>query len=420
MVDGRPRRANAGGIFRNRELPMQRRHDIDWVRILAFGLLVFYHVGMYYVSWDWHVKSPHAGEALEPLMLLTSPWRMSLLFVVSGVATAFLLGKARDGDTRFLGPRSWRLLLPLLFGMYVVVPPQVYYELIEKVPGGYHAGYAAFMGTYLRGGDFYCAAPGDCVDAPTWNHLWFLAYLWVYTVVLWLLLKLAPRAMRTAGDWLGRRLSGAGALLWPVAWLALARLLLVERFESTHDLVGDWYNHAQYFPMFLLGYLLAFSTGFWESLQRVRWHALAAALAGYAALIGIWYFSGYSDATTPPDAMRMALRVVWGVNQWCAIAAAFGFAYRFRDADSAALRYLAPAVFPVYILHQTVIVALAHNAKSLALPPLLEGPLLVLLTFIVCFGGYEVIRRVRVLRPLFGLKPMPHTAAPRPLPQAVP
>lgn len=397
---------------------MQRRHDIDWVRICAFGLLVFFHVGMYYVSWDWHVKSPHAGTALEPLMLLTGPWRMSLLFVVSGVATAFLLGKARSGGARFLGPRSWRLLLPLLFGMYVVVPPQVYLELAEKVPGGYHTGYAAFMGVYLHGGDFYCVAPGDCVDSPTWNHLWFLAYLWAYTVILWLLLKLAPKAMQGFGAWLGRRLSGMGALLWPVLWLAVARLLLVERFESTHDLVNDWYNHAQYLPMFLLGYLLAFSTGFWQSLQRYRWFALVAALAGYASLVGVWYFSGYGDDNPPPDALRMVLRATWAIDQWCAIAAVFGFAYRFRNADSAALRYLVPAVFPVYILHQSVIVVMAHYAKPLGLSPLLEGPLLVLLTFAACFGGYEIIRRVPLLRPLFGLKGK--AKAPAPIPDARP
>ncbi|WP_287597128.1 acyltransferase family protein [Thermomonas sp.] len=396
---------------------MQRRLDIDRVRVLAFGLLVLYHVGMYYVSWDWHVKSPHASATLEPLMLLTSPWRMSLLFVVSGVATAFLLGKASRGDGRFLGPRSWRLLLPLVFGMYVVVPPQVYYELVEKVPGGFHAGYAAFMGTYLRGGDFYCAAPGDCVDAPTWNHLWFLAYLWAYTVVLWLLLKLAPAAMQSVGGWLGRRLSGPGALLWPMAWLALARLALAGRFESTHDLVDDWYNHAQYLPMFLLGYLLAFSPGFWEALQRHRKVALGIALAGYAVITGVWYFSGYSDEVPPPDAVRVLVRLVWGINQWCAIAALFGYAYRLRDVDSPALRYLTPAVFPIYILHQTVIVALAHGAKPLALPPLLEGPLLVVLTFAACFGGYELIRRIPVLRPLFGLRREPTRL---PLPDAPP
>ena len=67
--------------------PGERRYDLDWVRIGAFMLLIFYHVGMYYVTWDWHVKSPHASSTIEPLMMLTSPWRLSLLFLVSGVAT---------------------------------------------------------------------------------------------------------------------------------------------------------------------------------------------------------------------------------------------------------------------------------------------------------------------------------------------
>ena len=109
--------------------------------------------------------------------------------------------------------------------------------------------------------------------------------------------------------------------------------------------------------------------------------------------------------------------MAWAIDQWCAIAAAFGFAYRFRNADSAALRYLAPAIFPVYILHQSVIVILAHNAKPLALPPLLEGPLLVAATFALCLLGYEIIRRIGWLRPLFGLK---RESKPAPLPDARP
>ena len=97
-----------------------RRYDLDWVRIGAFMLLILFHVGMYYVTWDWHVKSPHASSDIEPLMMLTSPWRLSLLFLVSGVATGYLLAR---GAGNFLGQRSIRLLIPLAFGMLVIVPP---------------------------------------------------------------------------------------------------------------------------------------------------------------------------------------------------------------------------------------------------------------------------------------------------------
>lgn len=98
------------------------------------------------------------------------------------------------------------------------------------------------------------------------------------------------------------------------------------------------------------------------------------------------------------------MRLVWGLDQWCAIVAVLGFARRWNPGDSRVLRYLVPAVFPVYILHQTVTVVIAHHLKPLSIPPVAEGLLLVAITFAACFTGYEVIRRVGLLRPLFGLK----------------
>ncbi len=387
---------------------MQRRHDLDWVRVFAFSLLVLYHVGMYYVTWDWHVNSAHTSRALEPFMMLSSPWRLSLLFLVSGAATAFLLGKVRreaaanGSRARFLGPRSWRLLVPLVFGMLMVVPPQAYYELLDSnYPGGYHDGYLAFWGRYLAADDSFCDNDG-CLRVPTWNHLWFVAYLWVYTVVVWLLARFAPKVMESAGRHLASSLtSGVGILAWPILFFAIARITLIGSFGSTHALVDDWYNHAQYFGIFLLGFLIARSDGVWDALLRVRWPAFVLWLASWAGIVA--YFSAFADAQ-PPQSLRMAMRCVWGLNQWCAIAAILGFARRINPGDSPALRYLSQAIFPVYILHQTVIVVLAYNAKPLGLPISIEGPLLVVATFGLCFAGYEVIRRIRPLRPLFGLK----------------
>ena len=393
---------------------MQRRYDLDWVRIAAFFLLVLYHVGMYYVSWDWHVKSPYASETLEPFMLLSSPWRLSLLFFISGVATAFLYRKTRaaPGRAGFVGQRSWRLLLPLIFGMLVIVVPQAYYEVLEsRYPSGYHDGYLAFWGRYLRADPSFCDDDG-CLDLPTWNHLWFVAYLWVYTMIGWALLRFAPNAMTRLGGWLERCCSGMGVLVWPIAVLAVARLALVGRFESTHALVDDWYNHAQYLSLFLFGMLIATRDGVWDALQRMRWVALACAIAGYAFIVWYFYGSGYSDESTPPpDALRMCQRIVWALFQWAAIAAIFGFARGIAFTDTPTLRYLREAVFPVYILHQTIIVILAHDAKPLDLHPAVEGPLLVLATFALCFLGFEIVRRLRWLRPLFGLKSNPRSPA---------
>ena len=379
---------------------MQRRFDLDWVRILAFALLVPYHVGMYYVSWDWHVKSPDLVPALEPFMILSAPWRLALLFLVSGVATAHLRAKQPAG---FLRQRSWRLLLPLLFGMYVVVPPQAYLELVEKVPGGYHAGYLGFMADYLKGGDLYCMAPGDCVDSPTWNHLWFVAYLWVYSAVLWATCRLLPPSWRAKGAAFVRRAcSGHGILWWPMLALVAARGLVYPRAPSGHDLVDDAYNHLQYGLVFALGYLLASTDAAWEPLRRHRHRMLLLAAASYLSMLAVWL--QFDDADPIPTAWMSLIWTCWGMMEWAAIAAILGYARNWNPQDSPLLRALTVAVFPFYILHQTVIVLLAHNLKPLHLPPVLEGPLLIVATFGLCLLGYEGIRRITWLRPLFGLK----------------
>ena len=374
----------------------QRRHDLDWVRIGAFLALIFYHVGMYYVTWDWHVKSPQASHVIEPFMMLTSPWRLSLLFLVSGVATGFLL--ARQGEGHFLRQRSARLLIPLAFGMLIIVPPQPYLEVVEKL--NYSGSIAEFYRLYITGFHGFCRG-SDCLIMPTWNHLWFVAYLWVYTAVLYGAVRLAPPLIPWLRRLAERRLAGAGILLWPLAYLCAIRLGLAPRFPANHALVGDWYNHAMYFGVFMLGFALAGARAAWATLDRTRWLTLALAILGWAFLSA--YFAAYDADAEPPVSLRLLARFLYGAEQWLAIAAVVGFAHRHLTHDSAVRRYLTTAIFPVYILHQTVIVVVAHALKPSQLYAPVEGLLLVLVTISTCFLGYEAIRRVRVLRPLFGL-----------------
>jgi surface polysaccharide O-acyltransferase-like enzyme len=386
--------------------PLPRYHFLDWVRVIAFFLLILYHVGMYYVTWDWHVKSPHASETLEPFMVLSSPWRLSLLFLVSGVASSCMLAKLRP--LVFLRKRSWRLLIPLLFGMLVIVPPQSYCEVIEKL--GYAGSYADFMRLYVRGYHGFCK--DGCLILPTWNHLWFVAYLWAYTVVFALLmLALGPRFDRLAAR-LGRVLTGWKLIVLPAAVLALARILMLDRFPTTHALIDDWYNHAHYFTIFVLGALMARVPGVWPRIAALRWTGLALAFAGWAAII-IWYAVAHDGvAGTRRELFVHPMRAIYVLMAWSAILAACGFAQRHLDRDGPARRYLTEAVFPVYILHQTLIVVLAHALNTLHRAPGLEAMLLVVLVTVASFTGFEIVRRVSLLRPLFGLGPRAPVAYP--------
>ncbi|PXX45379.1 acyltransferase family protein [Undibacterium pigrum] len=375
-------------------LPSQRLYFLDWVRIIAFFLLILYHVGMYYVEWGWHVKSPHANSAIQPLMMMTNPWRLSLLFFISGVASAFMLEKIATG--KFLRSRSLRLLLPLIFGMFVVVPPQAYFEVVEKL--AYAGSYSEFMQLYLHHYRGF-KIEGKVLDLPTWNHLWFVTYLWVYSVLLWFWLAYNPAWFQAARNWLQKQMRGWRILVLPVAYLALVRMGLFSSYPPNNGLVADWYNHACYLFIFTFGALIANSQAFWQELATMRWLALRIAACGWLFLI--IYFSFEYDAT--PQWLIMFQRCIWVCMAWSSIIAACGYAKQYLNFDSPARRYLTQAVFPVYILHQTYIVIMAHSMKPLALPALPEGILLVALTGASCFLSYEIIRRVFFLRPLFGL-----------------
>lgn len=372
---------------------IERRIDLDWVRIAAFGLLIFYHVGMLYVSWGFHIKSAHRIAALEPAMLALNPWRLSLLFLVSGVATRFMLGKYTLAP--LLRSRSARLLIPLVFGMLAIVPPQAYDQIVEAL--GYPAGFVDFYQRhYLAFGPQFCPTP--CIVLPTWNHLWFVVYLWVYTMALGGVLALVPGLL----GWVERKLASAssGVLLLVVPSLLFAayRLVLLPSFPSTHALFGDWYNHALFATVFLFGFVLARAVAVWEVIERLRWVALSLAVSFFLCFLAL------RSSRDGGMSLKIYVGVAYGFYQWLCMVAVLGFARRWLTADLPARRYLTDAIFPYYIVHQTAVIMIAHALRGEGLPAWLEAGIVISGTAAACVVSYEIVRRVTILRPLFGLR----------------
>lgn len=367
-----------------------RRHDLDWLRICAFGLLIFYHVGMFYVTWGFHVKSSHAGPAAEPFVLLLNPWRLTLLFIISGCATRFMLDKMKTAA--FLGSRTTRLLVPLVFCMFVIVPPQTYFEIVEKL--GYSGSVGEFYAKYVT------SSGGWGVTTPTWNHLWFVAYLFVYTLLIAAVGPLLKRLPAGIFHWMAK---GLPVVLIPFLFLLLIRTTLEPMFEENHALVGDWYAHALYFPAFLFGYGIAKHEAFFEFCQRIRWPLLAMALVAWTTLVTVRF--GGLMAVDPQGVVATLVRsALRELQAWTMILALFGFARKHLRHDNAARRYLTDAIFPCYIIHQTTIVVAGHYLNQVGLPVWIEAPVLIATTAASCWIGYEIVRRIGILRPLFGLK----------------
>ena len=376
---------------------MTRRHDIDALRALAFALLILYHWCMLYVGgddWGWHLKSPHAAEWLQLPMLLVNRWRMDLIFLVSGLSVHFLLRDTRAG--RFVARRTWRLLLPLVFGMFVVIPVQPYAEGVAN--GEIPPGFADFLLRYWT----FAGGPYDL----TWNHLWYLAYLWVYTLVFAALLPLLRRLPNPLA-----RLRGGWLLALPALPLLLYTVTLQPLFEDSHDLVNDWYLHAVYFSVFLYGWWLGTDTGLWAEFARLRKRATGWALGMFAAYATLVF-------ALPEGAPDWQVFVIWTLRNayiWLALCAILGWGRALLDRPFRWLPWANEAVYPWYVLHQSLIVLCAYWLLPLELGPFAE-PLLVLAgTVAGCALLHAGIRRVRWLRPLFGMKAM-RRGAPSALP----
>ncbi len=379
-----------------------RRADLDWLRIGALGLLILYHVGLAYTPWDWHLNSQHRFVFMEEVVLLSSPWRLTLLFLVSGAALR-LMSRKYDA-TSVLKQRFARLAPPLLFGALFLVPPQGWAETVAK--DGYRG---SVIDWWIN--EFSLKGLADGIPI---NHLWFVLYIGAYSLVAVALLT-RPTWVARAEGWLARTLTGWKLLVLPILYLAIIRQLLFPWFGLTNQIQHDWYNHASSLGVFLFGFLVVGQDTIWKDLERLRLVTLPIALVAVCLLMTVHALGGNGWAG------GVVQHSLFAITQWASVCAALGFASRhLRGADTALKRYLNDAIFPVYMAHQTILVLALFVLVPVGLPAWAEVPLFILITFGGSLVIYEIVRRIDLIRPLWGLKPLGPKPPPPSDPLAVP
>lgn len=374
-----------------------RHYGLDWLRIAAFAVLILYHIGMVFAPWVWVIKTNHHFPELIIPMSLITPWRLALLFAVSGYASWHLLGKTGD-SAGFAMSRSKRLLIPLAFGMAVLVPIEMWIRVHEA---GYPHGYLRFWASdYWRWGEYYGRL------FPSWEHLWFVAYLWAYTMVL--AAVLAYRTARGAAwvaagiTWLTR----GWRILWlPATLLAVAKVALLFLVEEEHGLLRDWGGHSQYFPMFIAGFLLAGSPQLWPALRRV-WQG-GALIAIASGTVVAWVETRFPGESVPPHWVMAAERAAQATMAWSMTIVLFTLADRYWNRDHRWRKTIAEAVFPFYLIHQPAIVLITWLSLSARLNAGVEFITLLIGTAAICMLFYLIGREIAWLRPLIGLGPRP-------------
>jgi len=373
------------------DLP-DRRYDLDWLRVIAFGLLIFFHTGMVYVeNWDFHIKSQYLSSFLENVMLIVEPWRMPLLWFISGVAIRFILVKV--SVQRFLAIRTYKLLLPLLFGVLVIVPPQLYYEMTFN--GDLNISYWSFYTQFFELDNQvfkdYQAGIWPHIDV---NHLWYLRELWQFSLYLLFLLPLLNSASVT--NFLDRVAKLNGLLQLVIFSLPILAIQLILGVDDEREVIG--------FAFLVYGYLIGWHHQIWQTIKQSRKQLLTASIVCYGMVLVGYHLVFLCDANSKDPLFYYPFMIIYSFDRVLWLLAVIGFAHALLNFDSAKLSYLNQAVYPYYIIHQTVIIVCGYELSQFQLGGFIEPIVLTLLTFFICAIAFEIIRRVGFLRPLFGLK----------------
>ncbi len=346
---------------------VERRYDIDWLRVIAIVLLLIYHIAIGFQPWGIFIGFIQSNEPLESLwtpMTILNIWRIPLLFFVSGMGVCFAMRKRTW--RQLMKERATRILMPFMFGMMVIVPIHIW----------------LWQDYYSQELTYYALNPA---------HLWFLGNLFVYVLVLSpLFFYLKKNEGGKLHFWLNQVFSNPLGLLLILPFFIIEAIVInPESFEMyAMNFHGFWLGMLAFF----FGFCFVYSgDNFWNTVKKWRWLLLVLSIVLYIIRWVVF------EAKSPNYLMSIES------NLW--VFTILGLGYTYLNKPSRTLSYLSKAAYPVYIIHMMYLYLASWWLFTRELSTPLQFVLVVLITFVGCAITYElVIRKVKLLRPLFGLK----------------
>jgi len=370
----------------HRELLMIRLHYIDNLRWISILLLFPFHTAFIFCAgwYGYYVQSDQPSAAAHLLTVTVEPWIMPLLFCIAGMSMRFALQKRTPLE--YLRERARRLLVPFIAGVVLVCPVIAFYAL------KFHTGYTGSLpGAFAH---FFSSAwpdryPYGMTGDFSVDHLWFIISLFIFSVVTLGVILIWRRA--------GSRPFGPGSAGLPVIILLFVPVWLLN--DAGASVTG--YSLPAYFAIFLIGYSLLAADGIQELLEKNLAWLLAAWIILTAGVMWIYgILLGHGE-------------VFWGssaafvLTGWTGVLAIMGAGRHCLDTGTPLTTRLHAASYPVYILHQAILVAVAYYVLLMAgIPPVLQYAAIVLFSIILTFTCYEILKRIPGMRLLFGIAGM--------------
>ncbi|MCK9581798.1 MAG: acyltransferase family protein [Methanoregula sp.] len=361
---------------------MVRLHYIDNLRWICILMLFPFHIALvFYPEWyGFYVSSGSSSEVAHTIVVSVEPWIMPLLFCIAGMSMKFALQKRTP--LMYLKERVRKLLIPFLAGLVLICPVIAYYAL--KFHMGYTGNIAGafvhFFSTIYTIQDRRGILGDFSVD-----HLWFIIFLFIISVVtLAVVLSI-------------RRLAGHPPNPGNVRLTVLVLLFIPVWLLNFIGFYMTGYSLVSYFAMFLIGYYLLAMDPVQARLENY-WAILLA--AWIILTIGVMWICGISLGY---DEVFWGYSAAYVLTGWIGILALMGTGRHLLDCSNTFTAYMCAASYPVYILHQVILVAIAYYVVTFRISPALQFSVILVFSLLLTFSCYEIIRRIPGVRALFGI-----------------
>lgn len=359
-----------------------RRYDIDAWRVIAILAVYLHHVGMPFNGDDFHIMNPSSSKTLDDIMVLFEQFRLPLLFLISGVGTIYAFKKRTWAQ--FTLERFRRLCIPLIFGVLFIVPPQTYFEHKNQ--------YSSYF-------EFYA----QLFDYIKVNHLWFIENLFYLSLAcIPLILWLRSPTSRTSRELILQLGTKKYGLLLGILPLLIIKIVSKSYFPEDSKDILNLSSTLFYGYFFVSGIIIATIPQLWNTLKQFRrFHLLMAMLS--LSLFYTYYFLPDSLASKYWS-LETRWNIWYGLSSllsWTVLISLLGYGQVWFNKKSKFLQKANEAIYPFYVLHQTVIVSLAYyiiqwNAsiglKMIAL--LLSSLLIILLIYRLLIYPFKISRLV--------------------------
>lgn len=389
----------------NSTIETSRLYYLDWLRVLIILNLIPWHAAWLIVYITGLSGSNHKSIGITIMQYYTGfslRWQIPLLFFIAG-ASAYLSLRHRSPGT-FVRERARRLFVPLMFFMLVCYPILLYFW-----PGvcdnKSFSDYLIRFWPHCLATIHHSRMPGRA-PMPGWAHLWFVAYLLIFSMIclpLFICLKRQGESGIT-GRYVNFFTKRFIILLLAVPLIVINIILAPKWPMAQLNLYDDWTYFCYDLTVFVFGYVICMHDKLWQVIDRhLRISLSLAIISTVFVLVMRFEIPAFSVPDYTPRYMTYS--VFLGLHTWCWILALFALARRYLSGTNRFLKYASLASYPFYILHFTLMIIIGHFIIRRHLGIAAEFISLSLLTFIATLASYELlVKQTKVTKILFGMK----------------